>query len=159
MIIRSIIYPGEPATVKINRHSIVIASGPQEAFKEIVRWGESSWWPEKSLMCFKRQTQGEVQEGALYRQQVMLPFAPSWNAKVEKLTDSSITRVFSDGMFDGHETVAMAARANGLEVVYEMCYQVKGVFNRLMWRMIFNKLHDQNIEMILRNLKEYLEKK
>lgn len=86
-----------------------------------------------------------------------MPFGPSWNATVTKLTDSSITRVFSDGMFEGGETVSVIRREGAVEVVYEMCYRIKGIFNRLMWRLIFNKLHDQNIEMILRNLKIYLE--
>ncbi|MFH1692266.1 MAG: hypothetical protein ABIC68_06875 [Candidatus Omnitrophota bacterium] len=144
--------------MRVNKHSIIVASSPSEAFVEIVRWGEASWWPKASLMSFKRQTQGEIREGTVYRQKVMLPFAPSWNAEVKKLTDSSITRMFFDGMFEGCETVGMAARADGLEIVYEMHYRLKGVFNRLMWSLIFNKLHDQNIEMILRNLKEYLER-
>lgn len=158
LIIRNTIYPGEPVTVKVNKHSIMIACQPQMAFEEIVCWGESFWWPKKSLMCFKRLTQGEVREGTVYRQRVLLPFGPSWKAKVVRLTGSGITRAFSDGMFEGDETVSIAARADGLEVLYEMRYCLHGVFNRLMWRLIFNKLHDRNIEMILRNLKEYLER-
>ncbi len=143
--------------MKTNKHTIVVACQPQDVFKEIVCWGESPWWPVRSLMRFKRQTQGDIREGTIYRQQVMLPFGPSWKAEVTKLTESGITRVFFDGMFEGHETVNMFARAYGVEVVYEMYYQIKGSFNRFMWRLIFNKLHDQNIEMILRNLKTYLE--
>ncbi|MFH0877338.1 MAG: hypothetical protein V1863_03855, partial [Candidatus Omnitrophota bacterium] len=74
-------------TFRQNSHSILIQCGFDKAYPEIVRWGEASWWPKKSLMKFERQGQGPVQtgtprinpcgiiQGTRYRQVVLLPFA------------------------------------------------------------------------------------
>ncbi|MFH0876804.1 MAG: hypothetical protein V1863_01090, partial [Candidatus Omnitrophota bacterium] len=136
----------------------------------------ASWWPKKSLMKFERQGQGPVQtgtprinpcgiiQGTRYRQVVLLPFAPSWNVEVEKLTDQSITRRFLNGMFCGSETVSLqagtatVASPGSLEVHYVMHYRLNGVLNKILWPLVFERLHNRNIEAILQSLKLYLEK-
>lgn len=144
---------------KENRHSVLIGAGSDKALDEVVRWGEASWWPKGSLMRFQRQSLGPVAVGTLYRQKVLLPFAPSWDVEVTALNDRGITRKFLNGMFEGQETVSFKKVESGLEVAYLMHYRVQGGFNRVLWDLFFRKLHDRNIEAILANLKIFLEKK
>ena len=142
-----------------NRHAILVSCRLSEAIPEIIRWGEAPWWPKNSLMRFVRQDQGSVRPGARYRQDVLLPLAPSWDVEVERITAESITRRFLNGMFEGGETVSLKENASGIEVDYVMNYRVKGTFNRILWNLIFCRLHDANIEAILSSLKKFLEKK
>lgn len=142
---------------KENRHSILISCSFSEALCEIIRWGQAPWWPKNSLMCFVRKSAGEVGLGTRYRQKVLLPFAPSWDVEVTDLTDRSITRHFLNGMFTGQESVSLRSRGSEVEVNYEMSYQVNGLLNRIFWPLVFRRLHDNNIEAILANLKKYLE--
>lgn len=144
---------------KINRHGIRIHCDAARLQKEIIAWGEGAWWPKGSRMRFLRLTDGPVQKGTRYRQEVLLPFAPRWDAEVESMTDAGIRRRFLNGMFEGFETVGFApALAGGFDVAYEMHYRVRGFLNRLFWPAAFEKMHDANIELILKNLKEYLER-
>lgn len=142
-----------------NRHSILIDARPGEVLYEIIRWGEAPWWPKNSLMRFIRQTPGAVQKGTRYTQKVLLAFAPSWDVEVEGITSESITRKFLNGMFEGGETVSLRPGDEGIEVDYRMNYRVRGLLNRMMWLLVFQGLHNANIETILSHLKEFLEKK
>jgi hypothetical protein len=142
-----------------NHHSVLIACAPSQALPEIIRWGEATWWPKDSLMRFEREGSGEVRTGTRYRQKVLMPFAPSWDVEVTRLEDSGITRRFLNGMFEGEETVAVKPRGSGVEVSYRMSYSINGSLNRVLWPLVFRRLHDRSIEAILANLKRFLEKK
>ena len=141
-----------------NRHSIVVDSEPSAVRSEILWWGESPWWPKNSLMRFVRLTERPLTKGTRYKQEVTLPFGPSWEVEIEDLTDTSITRHFLNGMFKGFETVSFAGEAGKLEIRYKMHYEVQGSINRILWSLIFENLHNSNIEAILASLKSYLEK-
>jgi hypothetical protein len=147
--------------LKENKHSILVRSTFGELLHEVIRWGEAPWWPQGSLMRFSRhdEEEGEVRPGTSYRQKVLLPFAPSWDAHVEKLTSQGITRRFSRGMFEGQETVSIKNAGDDFEVSYLMRYRIKGALNRFLWNRFFRKLHDKNINLILFYLKSFLEKK
>lgn len=140
-----------------NRHSIFVHCKIQDALPEVIRWGEAGWWPKNSLMRFTRYGQGEVKIGARYQQKVALPFAPSWDAEVSEVSDTGITRRFLNGMFRGEETVSLKDAGDACEVCYVMKYNVCGFLNRVLWPLVFRRLHDKNIEEILGNLKKYLE--
>ena len=109
-------------------------------------------------MTFKREGSGAVQAGTRYRQKVLLPLAPSWDVEVTSITQDSITRKFLNGMFTGEETVNLHPKAQGLEVQYLMHYQINGVLNNVLWKLMFERLHNSNIEAILQNLKKDLER-
>jgi uncharacterized membrane protein len=141
-----------------NRHKVSVRCPFQVVVPELITWGEASWWPKRSLMKFKRLTSGCVQRGTRYRQQVLLPGAPSWEAEVVDIGRMGIARRFQKGMFEGSETVtARPVEGEGALVEYRMSYQVKGWFNRLMWVLLFRRLHDHNIEEILLHLKIHVE--
>jgi uncharacterized membrane protein len=140
-----------------NDHGILINAPVERVRPEVIRWGEAPWWPKRSLMRFIRSGSGPVVEGTRYRQEVLLPFAPSWDVEVTAVTDSGITRRFLNGMFRGQETVSVAAQPQGSKVDYRMSYRVPGVLNGLLWRLVFRRLHDRNIEQILKNLKAFAE--
>ena len=144
---------------KENRHSVVVYSDYASVRSEIIRWGEAKWWPKDSNMRFVRLTPRPVQKGTRYKQEVLLPFAPTWEVEVENIDETSITRRFLNGMFKGFETVSFADRAGVIEIKYRMHYEVQGLFNCLLWPLFFQALHDRNIEAILTNLKSFLEKK
>lgn len=142
--------------MKENRHSIVVHCDFDRVLPEIIRWGEAQWWPKDSLMRFVRKDSGPVVKGTRYKQQVLLPFAPSWDAEVENLDGKSITRRFLHGMFSGSETISLEPRGTELEVRYVMTYKINGLFNKILWPLVFERWHNRNIEAILANLKEYL---
>lgn len=145
---------------KENKHSIFVHCHLEEAYAQIILWGEAGWWPKNSLMRFVRcKNPSVIVRGTRYRQEVLLPFAPSWDVEVEKIDDKSITRRFLNGMFAGRETVSLVSLKDGINVFYVMNYKINGLFNKIMWPLVFERLHNRNIEAILENLKKYLEEK
>ncbi len=140
-----------------NRHSILVHCSEEALVPEIVAWGEAPWWPRGSLMRFVRLTDGPVGVGTRYRQEVRLPFAPSWDVAVTAVGPYSITRSFLNGMFTGSETLSARQEPGGMRVVYEMDYEVRGMVPRALWVLILRYLHDANIRRILKNLKRYCE--
>ena len=143
---------------KENKHSIVVHCHSNEAYAQIILWGEAGWWPKNSLMRFLRSGTGQVSEGTCYRQEVLLPFAPSWDVEVEKIGDKSITRRFLNGMFSGSETISVESAKDAVVISYVMNYKINGFFNKILWPLVFEHLHNRNIEEILFSLKSYLEK-
>jgi hypothetical protein len=132
-----------------------------EIFKELVKWGESLWWPQGSLMSFKNLTQ-EIKEGTIYLQKVKLPFGPSWHTRNEVIDDKNfyIKRVFLDGIFSqGYEEIYLKEENNLKKVIYTFSVSPHGVLNKILWRLVFRKLHIKNLKKILNALKIYKEKK
>ncbi|UCD15628.1 MAG: SRPBCC family protein [Candidatus Omnitrophota bacterium] len=142
----------------INQHVIEINAPKERVFKEIVLWGESIWWPKDSLMKFINLNE-EIDVGTVYLQKVNLTFGPRWQAKITDIKDlCSVRRDFLDGMFCGYEVVEVRSDSRVCRVTYKMHYSLKGIFNKVMWRAAFEKLHNKNIKNILESLKEHLEK-
>src|SRR5512135_190283 len=128
-----------------NVHRLTVRAVGARVLPEIIKWGEAPWWPKGSRMRFVRTTSGAIAVGTRYRQEVLLPFAPSWEAEVTEITDHSITRRFLNGMFEGSETVALAPQGPDTEVCYEMRVRLNGAMNRLLWPLMFRRMHDANI--------------
>ena len=145
-------------TKSVNFHSIVIHCSLEEARPEIIQWGEARWWPKNSQMSFVRKTKTPVEKGTRYQQKVLLPFAPSWDVEVVALGEQSITRQFLNGMFRGSETVSIEPFGPDSEIRYIMNYQINGLLNKILWSLVFERMHNKNIEAILSSLKEFLEK-
>lgn len=144
--------------MEANIHKISIEAKVKKVVPEIIRWGEAPWWPKNCQMRFERLTApGPVAKGTRYRQSVLLPFAPSWSVEVERVTDSSITRSFLDGMFTGFETVSVKPDRYDALLTYEMHFRLNGMANKILWRLAFRRMHNANIEAILASLKRYCE--
>ena len=146
--------------LKINRHFVFIEAPLSLVWPEVLAWGEASWWPKGCRMRFIRQTEGEVAVGTRFEQRVLLPLGPRWHAQVTRCVHfSTIERTFVDGLFRGLERVTVEERANGTRVDYTMEYRIRGAVNALLWDLVFERLHDQNLEMILAALKRYMTEK
>lgn len=144
----------------INHHFVFIEVPESIVGPEIILWGESSWWPKKCTMKFTRLTEGELRAGTQFEQKVLLPFGPRWKVEITKLVPNrEIERTFLDGMFKGRERVVIEGRLNGTRVDYYMDCQAQGIINKILWPILFKKLHDNNIRMILAALKDYAVKK
>ena len=136
------------SSLKKNVHAIEIRSDVGRVLPQVLLWGEAAWWPKDSRMRFLRTTAaGAITVGTRYRQEVLLPFAPSWNVAVEGVTGSGITRRFLDGMFSGYETVTCKPVKGGVVVSYEMFYRLNGLLNKVLWPLVFEKMHNANIEI------------
>lgn len=145
---------------KVNHHFILIEASEKIVGPEIICWGESEWWPKECRMRFRNITLGSVRIGTEYEMMIRAPFASRFYSRVTKLTpDREIERTFLNGMFKGREAVDIEGRYNGTKVNYTMHYQIRGIFNKILWLIIFKKLHDKNIKLILSALKTYAEKK
>jgi hypothetical protein len=144
---------------EIITQTVTIKAEGEKIFKELIMWGESEWWPKNCLMEFNNLSEN-VKEGTLYFQRVKLPFKLGWHTRNEVVDKERlyIKRTFLDGMFEGFEELKIVALYENLcEVVYSFCYRVKGIINQLMWKVVFRRLHINNINAILKSLKGYLE--
>jgi hypothetical protein len=132
----------------------------EEIFKELVKWGEAVWWPKDSLMNFKNLMR-EAKEGTIYLQKVKLPFGPSWHTRNEIIDEKNfyIKRVFLDGMFSqGYEEIYLKEENSFKKVIYTFSAYIHGFLNKILWKLIFRKLHIKNLDKILNALKEYKER-
>lgn len=144
----------------VNHHFVFIEAPQELVGLEIILWGEASWWPAKCTMKFTRKTSGELQVGTRFEQKVLMPGAPSWEVEVTKLIpNQEIERTFLNGIFIGKETVALEPRLNGMRVDYTMRYKIRGRLNGILWPLVFEKMHDQNVELILSALKDFVLRK
>lgn len=146
---------------EVIRQEIVIASEPEGVFKELLVWGQSSWWPKGSLMKFINLT-GKIDVDTMYLQKVKIPFGPKWNTR-NKVVDKNrmyIKREFLNGMFEGFEELWVIPSESGVcKASYSFNYKVRGVLNRIIWDSFFKQLHIKNIDSIFKSMKEYLEEK
>ena len=142
--------------MKKNRHFIFIESFADIVGPQVMLWGEAQWWPEDCKMKFVRKTPGELNEGTQFQQEVLLPMGPKWDVKITKLVpNKEIERTFLNGMFKGKESVIIEERVNGTRVEYVMEYQIQGIINKILWKLVFERLHNKNIDMILAALQKY----
>ena len=142
---------------QLNHHFILVDAAKELVAPQAILWGEALWWPKNSSMKFTRLTPGDIRVGTRYRQEVLLPFAPSWEVEVTGLiTDHEIERTFLNGIFKGKETVSVQECSNVTKVDYRLQYQLRGFINTILWPMVFARMHDQNIKMILKALQEYI---
>ena len=151
----------KPAPKKsLNHHFVLIEATEELIAPEIILWGEASWWPQRSTMKFIRLTQGEIKIGTRYQQKVLLPLGPHWEVEVSNMIPGKLVeRTFLNGIFRGKETIIIEERYDGMKVDYRMEYEILVMFNKILWSLHFQKLHDKNIKMILKALKDYVEKK
>jgi len=142
-----------------NKHQISISTDDRDrVFKEIVLWGEASWWPKKTTMKFIRVGDGPIKEGTIYKQKVLLPFAPSWCSVITKINQgNSVSRRLFDGFIDGEEKIEGVLRGNSVIVEYCLEYYIPSNIHRILWKLCFESMHNYNIEKILKSLKEHLE--
>ncbi len=147
-------------TQQRNHHFVFIEAPLDIVAPEIVLWGEASWWPKTCTMKFIRTADDEIKVGTRLRQKVLLPLAPSWDVKITKLTPGvEIERTFLNGFLEGFEKVTLEERVNGIRVDYTMEYRIQGSWNNALWVFAFEKMHDNNLEIILLALKKFCQKK
>ena len=152
----------------INSHAIIINADIEKVFQEALLWGEAEWWPKDCLMRYTRLSnfpsplvgegkgEGVVQVGTRYHQKVLLPFAPEWDVEIVSVTlNKEVTRKFLNGIFSGTDSVILKPLKDGIEVKAVMDFDVNGYFNKLAWRFIFKRMHDENLEKILKAMKGY----
>lgn len=140
----------------LNSHTVIINVDIEKVFKQALLWGEAEWWPKDSLMRYTRITDGDIQVGARYHQKVLLPFAPEWDVEVVSITpNKEVTRKFLNGIFSGTDSVILEPKKEGVEVKAVMDFDVNGYFNKLAWRFVFERMHDENLEKILKAMKGY----
>ena len=146
---------------EIITQKIKIEAVCRDIFRELIRWGQAEWWPKRSLMNIEN-LDGPIDVGTRYRQQVKIPFGPHW-CTVNKVIDKKnmyIRRDFLGGMFDGFEELSVVPDEDGNgDVAYTFAAEVKGGVNKFLWQKAAKKMHTENINIILKTLKEYLEKK
>ncbi|MBL7130208.1 MAG: hypothetical protein ISS45_02180 [Candidatus Omnitrophica bacterium] len=142
-----------------NRHEVVIDTKDREkVFRQIVLWGEASWWPRNCSMKFIRLGDATIQKGTMYRQKVLLPFAPIWLSRVSEIIENtSISRRYIEGLINGQETVSVIPHDDKLKVEYKLNYKIRGRINAIFWNICFRAMHDKNIKLILNSLKNHLE--
>ena len=141
----------------INHHFIFIEAPLELVAPEIVLWGEAGWWPKACKMKFIRKDTGEIKAGTHYEQRVAAFPGVGWFVEVTKLDKNrEIERTFLNGMFKGYESVKLESYSNGTRIDYVMHYKICGILNKILWPLIFRKLHDKNIQMILHALKDHV---
>ncbi|HLB25845.1 MAG TPA: SRPBCC family protein [Nitrospirota bacterium] len=144
----------------VNHHFVTVNASADRLYPEILAWGESAWWPADSPMRYTRLTGGGPCVGAKYRQKVMRPFGPEWEAEIVSANaPREVTWRFTRGMFTGVYHLYIIPDEGFSEVHFMMDYGVRGFINRLMWRLVFHGKHDLNMRKILAALKAHVEGK
>jgi hypothetical protein len=144
----------------INSHAIIINADIEKVFQQALLWGEAEWWPKECLMRYTRindeKGEGVIQVGSRYHQKVLLPFAPEWDVEIVSITpNKEVKRRFINGIFSGTDSVILEPVKDGIEVKALMDFEVNGYFNKLAWRYVFERMHNENVEKILRAMKGY----
>lgn len=137
---------------------IVIEAEPALIFDEILKWSESKWWPDIG-MKFKRISM-EDRDEVVYLQKAAFPLGPKWHTKVVSVdrNNFSIKRSFLDGMFKGgFEQIQLTCLDNKVNLVYDFCYQIHSLINKIAWNAVFIRLHRDNVNKVLSSLKHYVE--
>jgi len=146
---------------EIITQKIQINGVPIEIFKELVTWSEAPWWPEKCPMKITNTT-GSIDVGTGYNLIVDMPMGPKWKA-TNRIIDRKnlyLRRDFFEGDLEGFEEATVTPDENGYsDIVYTFAAEVKGMLGRFFWKQAGKKLHEKNIEEILRSLKKYIERK
>ncbi|MFH1771627.1 MAG: hypothetical protein ABH872_02315 [Candidatus Omnitrophota bacterium] len=145
---------------EVIKQDIIIRAGKELVFNELVFWGESPWWPKSCPMVFKNMGT-RIEQGATYLQTVKLPFGPKWHSRIKTIDCSGlhIRRVFLDGIFEGFEEQNVKNIENHVNrVEYTLDCEIKNLFDMILWKLFFRKLHIKNISMVLNALKNHIEK-
>jgi len=144
---------------QINHHFVFVEVTKEHVWPEVVQWSESAWWPKECSMKFSRGPQENIQLGTEYTLKVKALLGPTCLLKISRLVpDSEIERTFIKGLIKGFEIVKIEESSNGTRIDYEMTYEIKGLVNKILWAFFYEKLHNANIELILKALSDYLVK-
>ena len=145
---------------QLNYHFVFIEVPFEFVAPEVMLWGEAQWWPKDFPVQYVRETQGEIQVGTCYKQKILKPVGLSWTVEVTKFVPNRlIERTFQKGILEGYEIVKVEERSNGARIDYELHYSLKGLINKILWPLVFEKHHDKNIEHLLLSLKNYMTQK
>jgi hypothetical protein len=149
--------PNAAAQPEINRHFIFVEIPIEFTASYAIQWGQGAWWPEKCPLRFIKETDGETQIGTRFRLEMENKKVPVWQVEVTNLKPNRLLEhTFHSGMFIGREVIAIGERANGTRIDYELHYQIPQLLNRILWLLLYRKKHDQNIELVLLSLKDYV---
>jgi hypothetical protein len=140
-----------------NRHFIFIEVPFEYVAPFAIQWGQGEWWPEKCPLRFVKETQGETRVGSTFLLRKKNAKSGGWLVEVTNFSPNRLLEhTFRSGIFVGQETINIGERANGTRIDYELRFQVRGLINKLLWPIVFQKQHDQNVELILHSLKDFV---
>ncbi len=139
-------------------HQFLFIEAPIEVVsEELIRWGESTWWPKDCLWKYVRQTDGEIRVGTEYLIKINKPSAADWSAQVSQLLPNRLVeRSFTKGLFKGFERIMLEERANGTRIDYELHFKIRGLLNIFLWPFVLRSQYTNTIKKILTALKDYL---
>ena len=151
-----------PLTQKVK-----LNTSPEIIFEEIIKWSESEWWPDIPMEFLRLSSPGI--DNALYLQKAKIPFGPKWHTRVRCVDRDNkyIRRDFLDGMFKGgYEEIYLenidksgaCAQGQDVDIIYNFCCHLNNPLSKMLWNIIFKKLHTRNINLILNSLKGYLKR-
>ena len=142
--------------LQLNHHFVFVEAPVSIVAPEAEIWGEGAWWPQNTEVKITRITDGGMNVGTRYRHAVNKPFVKDWVSEVTKYVPGALVeRTFQDGILEGFELIKIEERSNGTRVDYELHYRVNGLFKQLLWRLIYQRKHDENIRKILEAMKNY----
>jgi hypothetical protein len=103
-------------------------------------------------------TGGTVSVGTRYQQMIRAPFlGQRWTVEVSRIVPGRlIERTFLDGPFSGFERLEGVGAPEGTMVIYAIHGHLRHGFGRRMWPVLWERLHDHNIRLILSALKDFM---
>jgi hypothetical protein len=142
----------------LNRHTMVIPCPLERVGVQLISWGEASWWPRRCASRFIPLTEGPIGIGTRYQQLIDVPlFGPQWTVEISRIVPGQLVeRTFLDGMFSGFERIEGVEITEGTQVIYAIHGHLRHWSSRWMWPVLFERLHDHNIQMILSALKDFM---
>jgi hypothetical protein len=149
--------PKKAPTPKLNHHFVFIEASINAVGPEAMNWGESAWWPKGASLQFQRVGDGPLMIGSKFEMKVQALFGPRFVVEVTQLIPNRLLEfTYRRGFIIGKESIKIEERANGTRIDYEMHYQIKGLFPKILWPLLFEKQHNASLRRILDALKEYI---
>ncbi len=149
----------QKSELRVSHHFVFIEVPIGLVTSESLLWGEASWWPKPCPWHTQKLTEGDIAIGTQYHHSLGGGLAPRWVSEITQYEPRrEIERTFKGDFFVGYEVIQVGERANGTRIDYEMHYQVKGLYKKILWEIYYRKKYEAKLEMILATLKEYVVK-
>ena len=145
-----------PQKETVSRYFTFIEQPMDVVWEAVGQFGDASWWPEEAVISFSREAQGDLKEGELLIRAMSGLLAPVSEVQITKFVPKQIIEwTFEKGYLKGTESIALDERYNGIKVIYEIRYEVRDPWRKIVWNILLKKAQDKEVARILDVLKEH----
>jgi hypothetical protein len=147
---------------RINRHTVVIKTRPQEVYQVLVDFHEMQRWCPQEKIVVEKITPGKIGPGTKMRYRLNYRINPTWHSVVVDMKEHSrIINRFADGIFEGGiEVWRIKEVGEGVELSHTLIYRINRLIFRIGWIFLGGEaMHNELTKEALDNLKRIVERR